>query len=259
MPELPIYPDRVREAPGYALERRLARFRAAPASRREEACYWLSIECVFETLRLTGAEIDRALIARLARERPAEAERRAREASREPDETALVVGQLDALEHIETAAREAATPSLAAVRAVHQRANPLSEAEFRAEDSKPQFRNARASSARFIEARLADLLEWLSAESGRSMFPAERMALWFPRFLEIAPFDRGNFRTAHLFLSFFARAAGFPPVTLRFEEAEEIRADVERALLFDTFPLVRRFSDALGRSLDVAESVSSES
>jgi fido (protein-threonine AMPylation protein) len=134
-------------------------------------------------------------------------------------------------------------------------ANPPSDGALRTTDLKPQFGNARPSSPRFLEARLQDLLDWLASESGTSMFPAERMALWFPRFLEISPFDRGNFRTAHLFLSYFSRSAGFPPVTLQLSEAEETRSDVENALKFDTYPLVRRFSDALARSLLVLETL----
>jgi hypothetical protein len=234
MPELPIYPDRVREAPGYALERRLALQRDAPRAARDEAYRRLRIECVFETLRLTGGEVDRARVAR------------------PEDDDPLVRGQFAALEAVERAAGSGGL-TLPLVREVHQSANPASDGNFRTSESKPQFRNVRPSSARFIEARLQDLLDWLHSESGRSMFPAERMALWFPRFLEISPFDRGNFRTAHLFLSFFSCVSGFPPVTLRLSEAEETRSDVESALTFDTYPLVRRFSEALARSLGVLE------
>jgi hypothetical protein len=240
MPELPIYPDRVRESPGYALERRVAAFRDAPPGRRDEASLRMRIECAFETLRLTGAGVDRTVVARVAREGRGDS---------------LLLGQFEALERIEAEARGSETPGVDSVREVHRMANPPSSGELRTEEAKPQFQNARPSPPRFVAARLEDLLGWLSADSGRSMFPAERMALWFPRFLEIAPFDHGNFRTAHLFLSFFSCAVGFPPVTLRLEDADDIRDDVERALRFDTFPLVRRFSEALGRSLDLVESL----
>jgi hypothetical protein len=45
-------------------------------------------------------------------------------------------------------------------------------------------------------------------------------------------------------------------VTLRLEDAEAIRADVERAVRFDTLPLVERFSDALSRALAALEAAS---
>jgi hypothetical protein len=79
------------------------------------------------------------------------------------------------------------------------------------------------------------------------------MALWFPRFVEISPFERGNFRTGHLLASYFSRAAGFPAIGFRLEDADEIRAELEKAFHFDTLPLVNRFTDALDRALAVLE------
>lgn len=247
MPELPIYPRRGREAPGYALERRAARLRGLPAERLEEGLHRLRVDCAFETLRLTGASIEKETVRRLAEEH--------RRLGKRVEGDALILGQLDALEAIEAAAQAGEWGDLSAtrIREVHRLANPPSEGDFRTGPLEPQFRQARPSEARFVPAKLQNLLEWLEAESGRSMFPAERMALWFPRFVEISPFEHGNFRTAHLFASFFARAAGYPYVTFRFEEAEAIRSDVERAFRFDTGPLVQRFSDALARALDVIE------
>jgi hypothetical protein len=43
-------------------------------------------------------------------------------------------------------------------------------------------------------------------------------------------------------------------VSLKLEEAEAVRAEVERAFLFDTGPLVERFSTSLARAMDVIES-----
>lgn len=247
MAELPIYRERAGEAPGYALERRLVRLKGAAPERWREATDRLRVECALETLRLTGAGVEMSVVARYAGERlrqggPVEGD-------------ALVLGQLEALERLESEARGGRGLGIELIRAVHRAANPPSEGEFRSKELSPQFRNTRASRVEFIPSRLQNLLDWLSGESGRSMFPAERMALWFPRFLEISPFERGNFRTAHLLVSFFALEKGYPPVSLRLAEAEEIRAEVERALLFDTFPLVQRFSAAIARSMSLLEQV----
>lgn len=231
MPELPIHPDGGREAPGYALERRLTRLESLPAERRRRVQQGLRESFVLETLRLTGA-------AAVEKDR----------------ESPVFDGALEALALIETTASSGKELDLGLIREVHRLSSPPSGGEIRTRDLAPQFQNARILSPRFIESRLQNLVDWLHGDSGRGMFPAERMALWFPRFLEIAPFERGNFRTAHLFLSFFSCADGYPPVSLKFEEAEVVRGEVERAFLFDTGPLVQRFSSALGRAIEALES-----
>ncbi len=229
MPELPIYSASGREAPGYSLERRLARLKDLPAERWQIGLQGLRERSVQETLRLTGA------------------------ASLEKD-SAIFDAAFEALSLIERTAGSGKEIDLGLIREVHRLSSPPSGGEIRSTDLAPQFQNARLLSARFIESRLQNLLDWLHGDSGRGMFPAERMALWFPRFLEIAPFERGNFRTAHLFLSFFSCVDGYPPVSLAFEEAEAVRGEVERAFLFDTGPLVERFSAALSRALGAIES-----
>ena len=235
MPELPIHPDGGREAPGYTLERRLARLVDLSAEQKRIAQLELRESSVLETLRLTGA------------------------AGENDSGSPIFVGALEALSLIETRAFSGKELEIRLIREVHRLANPPSEGEIRTTDLAPQFKNARVLSARFIESRLQNLLDWLHGDSGRGMFPAERMALWFPRFLEIAPFERGNFRTAHLFLSFFSCADGYPPVSLKLEEAEAVRGEVERAFLFDTGPLVQRFSLALARAIDRLERAAGES
>jgi Fic family protein len=250
MPELPIHPARGREAPGHTLERRLSRLRELASASGSEALFRLKVECAFETLRLTGGGVDRELVTRLAEER--------RRRGSKPEGDALVLGQLDALDAIDRAATEGRALDQELVREVHRCANPPSEGEYRSTEITRRFSNARPSPSRFVAARLQNLLDWLSAESARTMFPAERMALWFPRFIEISPFERGNFRTAHLLASYFSRASGFPPVCFRFEEADEVRSDLEKAFLFDTQALVNRFSQALDRALAVLEQMHSE-
>lgn len=231
MPDLPIYPQK-REAPGYALERRLSRLHESGPETFAGAVDALAKRLAFETLRLTGAP-------------------------NENDASELFEGQLTALALIQKAAATASEPPLELVREAHRAANPSSDGSFRASDKTPQFKNARSSPPRFIRAKLENLLQWLAAESGREMFPAARMALWFARFVEIAPFERGNFRTGHLLTNFFAASAGFPPVTLRLEDADAIREEVERAIAFDTAPLVERFTQALDRSLRMCEEAAS--
>lgn len=230
MPDLPIYPLK-REAPGYALERRLNRLTAANDTGVLPALPALRVELAVETLLLTGVTIERD----------------------HAQENDTFRAQLEAISVIERAAEQRDEPDVELICKVHQLANPGTDGRFRTSEGKPQFRNARPSPPRFIGDKLDNLLEWLSADSSRQMFPAQRMALWFARFVEIAPFERGNFRTGHLLLSFFACSAGYPLVTLRLDESEPLREDLERAIIFDTAPLVSRFSDAMSRALLVSE------
>jgi Fic family protein len=229
MPDLPIYPEK-RETPEYALERRLGRLQEAPEASYEAAVQRLRLRFASDTLSLTGA--------------PSEAEN-----AKDP----LVLAQLRALELIESAASDANAPSVRLIRDVHRLAFPGADGRFRAVDVPPQFKNARPSPPQFIEAKLDNLVDWISGESGRDMFCAARMALWFARFVEIAPFERGNFRTAHLLTSFFSVAPGFPVASLTLADAEPVRAEIERAIQFDTAPLVARFSEALSRTLRQCE------
>lgn len=229
MPDLPIYPQK-REAPGYALEGRLNRLLESKAESYAATLEALRNQCALETLRLTGAP-------------------------NESEKSELIKVQLTALALIEEVASEASEPDLHLVRKVHRIASPGADGRFRDVDVdiRAQFKNARPSPPRFVEERLDNLLEWLSAESVRDMFPAERMSLWFARFVEIAPFEHGSFRTAHLLTNFFAATSGFPPITLAFEDAAAIRNEVERAIAFDTEPLVERFSRALENALRTCE------
>lgn len=229
MPDLPIYPEK-REAPEYALERRLGRLQEQPEESYRDALAALRLRCARETLRLTGA--------------PNEAEDPASE---------LVRAQLEALASIEAAATDNSTPEIALIREVHQIAFPGSDGSFRSSEIAPHFKTARPSPPALIEARVDNLLDWLSGASGREIFCAARMSLWFARFVEIAPFERGNFRTAHLIANFFAACAGFPPMSLRREDADALRTEIERAIQFDTAALVQRFSGALSHALRECE------
>lgn len=245
MPELPIYPDSGKEAPGYVLARRLQALSDVPSASLGPVLDELRLVCAVETLGLTGAPVSREEVARAARGE-----------ERDSELAAHVRSVLEGLELVERGATEKSDLDLDHVVSVHRAAHPAEDGSLRTSDRRSQFAGARPSDPRFVRPRLENLLEWLASESCRSMFPAERMALWFARFVEIAPFEHGNFRTAHLLASHFALASGFPPIALRLEDAEAIRSDVERAIRFDTLPLVERFTDALSRALGVLESAS---
>ena len=121
---------------------------------------------------------------------------------------------------------------------------------FRTNQIEPQFQGASLSPPQTVALRLGNLLEWVSGASGRDLETAPRAALFFARFLEISPFERANFRVAHLMLTFFALADDQLPIWFEVEDAPGIREDVSRAFRFDTAPLTERIEGSLHRSLD---------
>ena len=243
MRDLPLYPDRQQNA-GLALERqRDALLEKASQSPRKlrEAVEALGRESVLETLRLTGASVTREAVARVT-------------AGGKPTDNAereLIRGHLDAFHAIEEGARSGNPLTPALVQEVHRLSMPhdTSAGLFRSQPIEGQFGTVTSSPPRLIPAKVDNLCDWLSVDSGRGMHPPEKAALAFARLLEISPFEHGNFRSAHLLLSFFALADGYPPFFLRSEHAEEVRQEVEGAMRFETLPLVNRLARALTESL----------
>lgn len=246
MPELPLYPERQQNT-GLAL----ARQRDAlldRASRNEErfreAVEALRRELVFETLRLTGAPVSREAVGKVAGGGQAGV-------GDGGDPTEVIQGQFEAFRVLEDRARtgESLTPVL--VQEVHRLSMPHDPApgRFRSQPIEGQFATARPSAPQLISAKLDNLCDWLSVDSGRGMHPPERAALAFARLLEISPFEHGNFRAGHLLLSFFALAEGYPPFFVRLDDAEEVRQEVEHAMRFETLPLVNRLARALTESM----------
>src|SRR3990172_2711290 len=111
MPELRIHPDGGREAPGYALERRLARLKGLPAERRRKAHQGLLESSVLETLRLTGA----APLEKVEKDR----------------QGPLFDGALEALVLIEMNASSGKELDLRLIREVHRLSSPPSGGEIR--------------------------------------------------------------------------------------------------------------------------------
>ena len=122
---------------------------------------------------------------------------------------------------------------------------------FRTVQIEPQFPGAGLSPPQTVALRLGELLAWIAGDSGRDLETAPRAALFFARFLEISPFERANFRVAHLMLTFLALADEQPPIWFEVEDASGIREDVSRAFRFDTAPLTARIERSLNRSLDL--------
>lgn len=247
MTELPVYPpESANRTQALARKRNLV-LEGAPAQGEalRDAIAELVVDCVFHTLRLTGEPVERETVVGAARGSDDLGDSTGPEEDRR-----LIRGQIAALELLEREARQGRLLSTDLLCAVHRFSSPPADGRFRSGATLARFAAGKPSRPDLIAATVANLLDWLAADSGRGLHPVERAALAFPRILEIAPFERSNFRTAHLLLSFFAFAEGYPPFFLLFEEAEAVREEIERAMVFDTAPLMTRFAEALGRSLD---------
>lgn len=233
---LPLHPGggTVRpQGPGQEIRARRDRVRNETGSDRWRAgSQALLVEAARATLQLTGAPVSEEEI------------RTAREGTLPP----AYGPAFGALGLIRRAGRDPTRKLLAEVHAVATGAAGASP--FRSVQIEPQFQGASLSPPQTIDLRLGELLGWISGDSGRDLETAPRAALFFARFLEISPFERANFRVAHLMLSFFALADDQPPIWFEVDDAPGIREDVSRAFRFDTAPLTSRIERALHRSLD---------
>ena len=224
--------------PGQEIRARRDRVRERAGSERWRAgCEALVVEAARATLQLTGAS-------------PSEAEIHA---AREGAPTPAFGPSLGALGFLRRAAQDR-DPTKQLISEVHAVASGLTGANsFRTHQIEPQFQGAGLSPPQTISLRLGELLDWISGASGKDLETAPRAALFFARFLEISPFERANFRVAHLMLTFFALADDQPPIWFEAEDAPGIREDVSRAFRFDTAPLTKRIERSLNRSLDRVE------
>ena len=235
---LPLHPGAASRPGGPAPELRVRRdalFREVGPERWRAGSRVLLIEAARATLELTGAPAA-----------PGEVE-----AARGGgiDAASPLAAPLRALSRLEQAAsgRDPSGPLIGEVHALA--AGESGTSSFRASQIEPQFSGASLSPPQTIPLRFGELLGWVSGQSGRDLDTPPRAALFFARFLEISPFRRGNFRVAHLMLSFFALADGHPPIWFEAGDAAGIREDVSRAFRFDTGPLTARIERALDLSL----------
>jgi hypothetical protein len=196
----------------------------------------LELDCVYETLRLTGVPVSRDEVARKVE-------------GRGSPYSHLIRGQLSAVEVIRSSTERGRTLVSADVLEVHRWACPPEGGRYRRGPARTTFPGVEPSPPRVIAERVDNLMEWLAAESVIGMHVTERAALAFTRMMEIAPFETGNFRTSHYLLSFFSLTEGLPPFCFRVTEAAELESEIERALRFDSEALVLRLTAALNRSL----------
>ena len=92
-------------------------------------------------------------------------------------------------------------------------------------------------------------LEWCQADSFGEMHEVEQAALVLLKLTDIQPFDRHNGKTLRLFSNFFLLRAGYPPAVIRSELAERYALALQKALCFETGPLVELLTESVAFSL----------
>lgn len=242
MQELPLYGDRGRSQGRLLSHKRvlLLEAREHESDKLEVAFRELTQTCVAETLRLTGVTVTAEDVAQAFR---------AKEISR-TNLHEVIVKQLVALEALENAANNKLRVDRTLLCEAHRLACPPDGGIIRTRPVEFQFEGIEPSRPEFIIDKLDNLSEWLDSDGVDGMSTSEKAALAFIRLLEIAPFERGNFRLAHLLLSYFAYRDQFPPFFLRANDIASIRREIAGALKFETKPLVDRLTDAQLASIE---------
>lgn len=92
-------------------------------------------------------------------------------------------------------------------------------------------------------------LEWCRADSFAEMHEVEQAALVLLKLTDIQPFDRDNGKTLRLFSNFFLVKAGYPPAVIRSELAGRYSMALQKALCYQTGPLVELLTESVAFSL----------
>jgi len=98
--------------------------------------------------------------------------------------------------------------------------------------------------------RLVDTaLQWCRADSFAEMHEVEQAALVLLKLTDIQPFDRHNGMTLRVFSNFFLVRAGYPPAVIRSELAGRYSMALQKALCYQTGPLVELLTESVAFSL----------
>jgi Fic/DOC family len=109
---------------------------------------------------------------------------------------------------------------------------------LRKTDLQPLYRGQDCAPPEFIEHSLDNLVGWLTAESFSQIHPIEQCALTLARFVDVWPFEFGNFTIGLLFGNLALRAAGLTPFFVLPEHRREFERAVAQAMTIDMQPLI---------------------
>ena len=149
-------------------------------------------------------------------------------------------------------AQQSAAPSPSDLRQLHSRltgqpAGRLSD--YRHGPAAPLLESHDPAEPELVPQLVDAALEWCRADSFAEMHEVEQAALVLLKLTDIQPFDRHNGKTLRLFSNFFLVRAGYPPAVIRSELAGRYSTALQRALCYQTGPLVELLTESVAFSL----------
>jgi len=122
--------------------------------------------------------------------------------------------------------------------------------ELRKTELKPLYRGQDCAPPEFIEHSIDNLVVWLTAESFTQIHPIEQCALTITRFIDVWPFEFGNFTIALLFGNHALRAAGLTPFFVLPEHRKEFERAIAQAITIDMQPLINAIFQTVRKEME---------
>ena len=143
-----------------------------------------------------------------------------------------VIGHKDAIDYIETLARQDTIINEWEIKQIHnlilRKINPNEAGSYRTLDVKAAGTNYLYPPHYLLSQLMRDFVIWLNSESARQLHPVEYAIMAHYRFVSIHPFRDGNGRTARLLMNLLLIRAGYPIVVID----NQIRNDYINAIAY---------------------------
>ena len=149
-------------------------------------------------------------------------------------------------------ARQSAVPTPADLRQLHSRLAGQPEgrqSDYRQAAAAPLLESHDPAEPELVPQLVDTALQWCRADSFAEMHEVEQAALVLLKLTDIQPFDRHNGKTLRLFSNFFLVRAGYPPAVIRSELAGRYSMALQKALCYQTGPLVELLTESVAFSL----------
>ncbi|MBM3804624.1 MAG: Fic family protein [Acidimicrobiia bacterium] len=120
---------------------------------------------------------------------------------------------------------------------------------FRKGDAKPLAPGHEPTDPELIAPVIDNALGWFRSDSFAEMHEVEKTALMLIKLADVQPFEEANGRALRLFSNFFLLKAGYSPAVIPANQASQYALAIQRALGFDTQPIIDLIASATERSL----------
>jgi len=148
--------------------------------------------------------------------------------------------------------RQSAAPTPTDLRQLHSRlrGQPAGrQFDYRDTPASPLLESHDPAEPELVPHLVDAALQWCQADSFGEMHEVEQAALVLLKLTDIQPFDQHNGQTLRLFSNFFLVRAGYPPAVIRSELAGRYSMALQKALGYQTGPLVDLLTESVAYSL----------